>query len=94
MVKKRNIYRRICDAADLPDEPLPNEPLMEIIGCDRVLIENHKGVLRYSNDCIQICTRFGQILVTGARLELTRMTKGQLIISGHLQEIRIVRGNG
>lgn len=94
MAKSSNIYRRICDAADLPDEPMPNQPLIEIIGCDRILVENHKGVLKYTNECIHICVRFGQVCVTGERLELTRMTKGQLIISGRLQEIRILRGNG
>ena len=92
MATKRNIYRRICDAADLPDEPLPNQPLVEIIGCDRMLVENHKGVLRYDRECIQICVKFGQICITGAKLELTRMTRGQLVISGELGDIKIVRG--
>lgn len=94
MASKHNIYRRICDAADLPDEPLPNQPLVEIVGCDRLLIENHKGVLKYGTQCIHIRVRFGQICITGTRLELTRMTKGQLIISGDLQEIRFIRGCG
>lgn len=92
MATRRNIYRKICDAADLPDEPLPNQPLLEIIGCDRLLVENHKGVLRYDTECIDISVRFGHVCITGARLELTRMCKGQLVISGNLHEIKIIRG--
>lgn len=91
MSNRRNIYRRLCDKADLPDEPVPNQPLLEMVGCDRIVIENHKGIVKYGHDCMQISVRFGEVCISGMHLELTRMTKGQLVISGQPENIRIIR---
>ena len=92
MVKSNRIMERLSVAADLEDEPLPGLPLVEIAGDRRVLIENHCGVLEYSDNVIGIRVKFGKVLVCGSGLRLSRMTKGQLIVSGCMDCVRIVRG--
>ena len=79
-------------AADLPDEPLPGLPLIEVAGDRRVLIEHHCGVMEYSTQAIRIKVKYGQICIEGTCLTLTHMTKGQLIISGRIHSIHLLRG--
>ena len=79
-------------AADLPDEPIPGRPLVEIIDRSRVLIENHCGVCEYGIHLIRVKTKSGSICVCGNRLELSRMTKGQLIITGDIESVQLCRG--
>ena len=79
-------------AADLPDEPIPGLPLIEIIDNSRVLIENHKGVNEYGQNLIRIKVKYGSVCVCGQKLELSRMSKGQLIISGIIDSIQLCRG--
>lgn len=86
------LFGRLAWAADLPDEPIPGKPLVEIMDRSRVLIENHCGVCEYGRNFIRIKTKSGSICVCGNRLELARMTKGQLVISGEIESVQLCRG--
>ena len=92
MARRKSFMERKSNAADLPDEPLPGLPLVEIAGERRVLIENHFGVTEYGTQVIRVKVKFGQICVSGNDLEIARMTKGQLIIAGCIDSIHLIRG--
>ena len=92
MTKRKHLLEKIAVAADLSTEPIPKQPLVEIAGERRVLIENHFGVTGYGTDEICVKVRYGNILICGDHLELARMTKGQLIISGTIGSVELCRG--
>jgi sporulation protein YqfC len=91
MEKQGRFLERLTMAADLPDEAIPGLPLVEISGCGRVLVENHFGVTEYGRDRIRVRVKFGDVCVCGSCLELSRMTKGQLIIRGKIESISLNR---
>lgn len=91
MKQPKNILQSFTERVDLPAEPLPGLPLVELAGDRRVLIENHQGVMAYGRENILIRVRFGQICVCGAGLELARMTKEQLVISGQIDSVTLIR---
>ncbi len=94
-MKRRNqIFERIVVGADLPGECLPGVPLVEIAGEGRVLVENHCGVTAYKHCEICIKVKYGQICVCGNDLELARMTKNQLVITGEISGVKLYRGQG
>lgn len=70
---------------------LAKVPLVEISGQNRVLIENHQGVLAYSLDEIQIKVCYGCIAVTGRNLHLIQMSKEQLVICGVIDALQLLR---
>lgn len=82
---------RWMDRFDLPDEPTPGQPLIEIVGDRRVLIEHHCGVTEYGRQRICVKVKFGTVCVAGQALALKRMTRGQLIISGCIDCVRLER---
>lgn len=84
--------QQLTNAADLPDEPIPGQPLIEISGCNRVLIEYHAGVIDYSREQICVRVKYGQVCISGQCLELMRMSKEQVIISGKIECVRLVKG--
>ena len=92
MRKRNGIWNTLAFAADLPDEPIPGLPLVEIVDDRRVLIENHRGVNEYGRNMIRIKVKFGSICVCGRELELARMNRGQLIISGVIEAVQLCRG--
>lgn len=91
MKQRRSILQAITEGADLPAEPLPGMPLVELAGDRRVLIENHHGVTEYGREKIQVQVRYGQLCICGAGLELARMTKEQLVICGRIDSVSLVR---
>ena len=91
-------YKMIAEQAifqaDLPGESLPNQPILELIGEQRVLLENHNGVISYDESEIKVRVRYGIVSVSGSELRLANMTRQQLIIRGRIDGIAIIRENG
>ena len=93
MKPKKQILQQLTGVADLTDELIPGETLIEITGQNRVLIEHHKGVSQYDSQSIGVRVNYGLICVTGHRLELSHMTKEKLVIGGNIECIRLLGGN-
>lgn len=75
--------------ANLPGEKFPGTSLVELFGKNRVLIENHCGIIAYSDS--RICTRtpWGEIAIEGKGLRIACMTKQQLIILGEIESAKL-----
>ena len=91
-MRSGGVLRKLTSVAGLPDEPIPSRPLVEILDQSRVLIENHKGVTEYGRTFIRVKVKFGSLCVCGIGLELAKMTKGQLVITGQIESIQLCRG--
>lgn len=91
MKSKEHILQHLAERADLAGEPIPGQTVVEIAGENRVLIENYKAVREYSPQRIGILVRYGIVLVCGCGLELRRMTKEQLVISGRIDCVALQR---
>ena len=94
MDRKEKILHWLTDGADLSGEPIPGQFLAEILGDNRLLIENHKGIQEYGKERIRIKCAFGAISVCGSGLEIFRMSKEQLIIRGRIDTVSLNRRNG
>lgn len=73
------------------DESLPLQPILELCGERRVLIENHGGVIQYGTEQICVAVRYGQVQINGAGLRLCRMQGPQLVIMGKIECITLIR---
>lgn len=83
--------QRLADGAELTGETLPGVPVVELAGNRRVLIERHGGVTQYSREQICVKVSFGQVCIRGSGMELTLMTREQLVISGSIREVKLER---
>ena len=83
---------RLAAVAYSQDEPIPGTPIIEIAGNRRVLIECHNGISQYTDRLVCVNVKFGFVQVAGESLEICRMTKDQLVISGCIDEITLSKG--
>lgn len=92
MNQRRNIWERVVMETDLPGETLPGYPLVEIVGEERVLVENHSGVTAYS--CNEICVKvkYGHLSICGNGLQIARMSKHQLVVLGRIRGVSLHSG--
>ena len=91
MKQRRGLMERFADTADLQCEALPGQPVVEVYGDRRVLIEHHGGVTEYGREKIQVKVRYGQLCICGGCLELARMTSEQLVITGRIDSVNLIR---
>ena len=85
----RRLWERVKAAALKQPEPLPGVPLVEIAGANRVLIEQHKGVLLYEPKRICVRTGTGEIDICGENLMLTQMSGSQVVITGKISAVEL-----
>ena len=91
MDRANRFWEQLSRQADLPDEVFPGQPLIEIVGDRRVLIEHHRGVREYGPDKICVNVSYGFIQVLGQNLHLRCMTRSQLVICGRICGIALIR---
>lgn len=65
------------------------QPIVELAGQNRVLIENHQGVLAYSKEEIAIKVSYGKIVIAGSDLNLMQMSCEQLVVKGHIDSLHL-----
>lgn len=94
MKKTGQILNRMSSAVDLPTEIMPNVPIIEVAGSNRVLIERHCGVSEYGKCKICVKVAYGFVNVFGNNLELLRMSKEQLVITGVIHSISLIKQRG
>ena len=68
------------------------QPLIELTGNSRILIEHHQGIMRYEQDVIEIKMRYGTVRVDGINLELVQISRQQLVITGKIVAISLLGG--
>lgn len=91
MKQRRGWMERLADSTDLQGEALPGQPLVELFSDRRVLIEHHGGVTEYGREKIQVKVRYGYVCICGGCLELARMTAEQLVITGRIDSVSLIR---
>ena len=82
--------RRLGQTADSLELEL-FQTIVELTGYQRVLIENHRGVISYGKEKIIVKVRYGSVLICGCNLEIVHMTREQLVILGNIQNVTLHR---
>ena len=72
---------------DLAEEANPRQPLVEVCGNQRVIVEHHRGVMAYGREVIQIRLSGGSIRIQGCGLLLRKMCPQQLAVTGKIAAI-------
>lgn len=87
----RQWIERLADSADLQGEAFPGQSVVELFGDRRLLVEHHGGVTEYGREKIILRMKFGYLCVCGGCLELARMTAEQLVITGRIDSVSLIR---
>lgn len=83
------LKRTISESLKLPKEVTLNLPFITLLGKEQLTIENHKGILIYTTDNINISTKIGTLVVEGKSLNLKQLTTDALVIIGEVSSIKI-----
>lgn len=89
-MKWRDLPVEIAERFDLPADAVAGMPKLTITGKARVVIENHKGLLEYGAERIEIGGGRLRIRIGGTGLELRAMNKDELVITGQILSVELI----
>ncbi|MBQ9535528.1 MAG: sporulation protein [Clostridia bacterium] len=95
MREKRKIsfseaVKMTAELMDLPEDVLLGLPRLDI-GGGEVLMERHRGIIDYSEECIKVAAKRQTVKISGSGLELVAMNKTQLRIRGEIAAVEFIR---
>ena len=83
----RRKARKLDEILEIPVELSTNNPKITIVGFERLLIENYKGILEYQDYFVRVNTYIGIININGFNLQLEEMTSDDLLVIGKIENI-------
>ena len=83
----RRKARKLDEILEIPVELSTDNPKITIVGFERVLIENYRGILEYQEYFVRLNTYIGIININGFNLQLEEMTTDDLLVTGKIDSI-------
>lgn len=93
MERNKREHRVLSDTAelfDLPPDLLSGLPHVEVMGNRQFYMENHRGILSYSEEEIDVSADALVVRIFGKKLELVSMRADALRIRGQIERIEWV----
>lgn len=84
---KKNKISKLDEILEIPVELSTNNPKVTIMGFERLLIENYRGILEYQDYFVRVNTYIGIININGFNLNLEEMTSDDLLVTGKIESI-------
>ena len=75
-----------------PKEVVSDMPRVTMTGCERVHVEQHKGLIAYQPEEVVFRVAPGRLTVTGRELRFRLYTSGEAILTGHVDSVAIAGG--
>lgn len=87
MRKKRKHLHALLRAAELPQDLDPHLLAVRWIGGSELLLEQHRGILRFEADEIRFLCEQGTLSVRGNTMEMERLTETSALIYGDIRSL-------
>lgn len=89
---KKSLKIQLTESTGIPKDVVLGLPMIRIIGCEEVYIENYRGILEYTDSLIRIQSRIGQIHIVGKRLEIVHYSNEEMKVTGMIQKLEFIQG--
>ena len=79
-----------AERLEIPTFGLHGLPRLTLTGDRQMLVEQHRGLTRYSSDGIELALQRGRVRLTGQNLRLVAMDREAVLIAGEIREVEFV----
>ncbi len=88
--EKSHLKEKINSVLDLPGEIILDLPKLTLVGNKNLTIENHKGIIEYTDEIIRINTKKQMLKINGLKLEIKSITEEEIFINGDISAIEFL----
>lgn len=92
--KMRKSAEFLSEKFDIPKELVGVKAKITILGNEEITVENHKGILSFSKEYLEIATHKDNISLYGDDFEICYISEGTMVIKGKLNKILVGEDDG
>ena len=81
------VKSKIAEKLNIPEDIAEGLPIVTVTGKNEICVENYKGIIEYSQNCIRIQTKVNRITFSGKKLEIIYYTNADMKIVGDIETI-------
>jgi len=85
--KSYKIREKISNTFELPKDIILDVSKVIVIGTEQITVENHKGIVEYSEELIRINTGSGIMKLSGRKLAIKTILQEEITITGEITGI-------
>ncbi|MCK9268403.1 MAG: sporulation protein YqfC [Alkaliphilus sp.] len=90
MWENGGIKKGLAEILELPKDIILDLPKIIMIGNLQIYIENHKGILEYTDNRIRINTKNGTLRIIGKNLMLKNIVAEEIFIVGEINQVEFI----
>lgn len=83
----RKLRRKAADLLDLPQDVVFDLPRLTMIGNTQLYIENHRGVLHFTDELLRLKLTKGELKIQGKQLVIRTIYPEELFVEGIVDQI-------
>jgi sporulation protein YqfC len=87
---RQNINNWMTKTLELPADVVMDLPRITMIGKLHIYIENHRGVLRFSNQELRLRLKQGQLLIKGNNFVLKTILPEEILLEGTIDQVLFI----
>ncbi|MFC0212080.1 sporulation protein YqfC [Paenibacillus chartarius] len=87
----RKLNQWAANLLDLPQDVVHDLPRITMIGNMQLYIENHRGVLHFSSDRLQLALSHGKLDIHGKQLVIRAILTEEVFIEGTIDDIQYTK---
>lgn len=84
----RRLSKLTAKLLDLPQDVVLDLPRFTMIGNRQLYIENHRGVLHFSDESLKLALSQGNLEISGKQLVIRAILPEEVFIEGVISDIR------
>lgn len=84
---RHQMKRWMTKTMELPADVLMDLPRITLVGQIHIYIENHKGLLAFSDTEIRVLLKQGQMLIRGEGLVIKVILPEELVLEGKINQV-------
>ncbi len=84
---RRKARRAVADIFEIPGEVALDLPRIVLVGNVQVFIENHRGIVEYTNEIVRVVVPSGEVAVRGQDLTLRNIERDEICVEGAIESL-------
>ncbi len=94
MTRRREVAdgmrRLMTDVLELPKDLVLDLPRVTLIGNVQITLENHRGVILYTDSNVRVAVARGEIVIAGEKLVLRSILHDEIIVDGTINSVSYI----